>query len=54
MDKIGDVLIMNGKAYVSLEMYQSLQEDLKRENDLCESFLDRLTSIEVANGNGKK
>lgn len=53
MDKIqiGDVLIMDGKSYVSLKMYKDLQNLLDAAQDAAEYFLQRLTAIEVANEN---
>lgn len=52
--KIGDVLMMDGKVYVSMEMYENLQKQLCQVQDVAESFLQRLTSIEVANEYRKK
>lgn len=51
--KIGDVLIMDGKSYVSMDMYQKAVHASKVSNDLAEHFLAQLTAIEVANENRK-
>lgn len=50
----GDILIMEGKSYISLDMYKNLQKQLQQVQDVAESFLQRLTSIEVANENRKQ
>lgn len=52
--KIGDVLIMDGKSYVSLKMYKDLQNQLSTIQDTAEYFLQRLTAIEVANENRRR
>lgn len=44
---------MDGKAYVSMDMYRGLLKSLQVANELTESFHQRLTSIEVANENRK-
>lgn len=49
--KIGDILLMDGKAYVSMDMYKDLQHQLNIVQETAESFLQRLASIEVANEN---
>lgn len=49
--KAGDVLIMEGKAYVSMDMYRHLLNDLKIANDLAKSFSQRLNSVESGNKN---
>lgn len=50
----GDILIMEGKSYISLDMYKNLQKQLQQVQYVAESFLQRLTSIEVANENRKQ
>lgn len=52
--KIGDVLIMDGKAYISMDKYRSLLDTLHIANELAESFSRRLANIEVANENRKQ
>lgn len=52
--KIGDVLIMDGKSYVSLKMYKDLQSQLSTVQETAEYFLERLTNIEVANENRRR
>lgn len=47
--QIGDVLITNGKPYVSLQMYKDLQNKLHSVQNTAEYFLQQLTAIEVAN-----
>ena len=49
--KVGDILIMDGKPYVSMDMYRNILNDLKIANMLTESFSQRLSAIEVANEN---
>lgn len=51
MDKLKaeDILLANGKIYVSMEMYKELQESLHTVQGVAESFLQKLTAIEVAN-----
>lgn len=51
--KIGDILIIDGRAYVSMDMYRRLLKSLQVANELTESFHQRLTSIEVSNENRK-
>lgn len=50
----GDILTMEGKSYISLDMYKNLQKQLQQVQYAAESFLQRLTSIEVANENRKQ
>lgn len=38
--KIGDVLMMDGKVYVSMEMYKSLLNDLKYSNKMLDIFIE--------------
>lgn len=52
--KIGDVLIMDGKSFVSLKMYKDLQSQLSTVQETAEYFLERLTNIEVANENRRR
>lgn len=49
--KMRDILILDSKAYVSMDLYRRLLESLQVANDLVESLHERLTSIEVANEN---
>lgn len=51
--KIGDILMIDGRTYVSMDMYKNLQKQLHTVQDVAEGFLQRLTSIEVANENRK-
>lgn len=38
--KIGDVLMMDGKVYVSMDMYKSLLKDLKQSNSMIDLFIE--------------
>ena len=51
--KVGDVLIMDGKSYVSMDMYKNLQNQLHTIQETAEGFLQKLVSIEIANENRK-
>lgn len=48
-NQIDDILLKDGKPYVPLRMYKDLQSQLEAVRDTAESFLQRLTAIEVAN-----
>lgn len=49
--KIGDILLMDGKAYVSMDMYKRLLDNLSVANMLTDSYAQRLSVIEEANEN---
>lgn len=49
--KIGDILLMDGKAYVSMDMYKRLLDSLSVANMLTDSYAQRLSVIEEANEN---
>ncbi|MBD9094059.1 MAG: hypothetical protein EGQ20_16250 [Bacteroides oleiciplenus] len=47
--QVDDILLQDGKPYVSLRMYKDLQNKLEMVQETAEYFLQRLTAIEVAN-----
>lgn len=47
--QVDDILLQDGKPYVSLRMYKDLQNKLETVQETAEYFLQRLTAIEVAN-----
>ena len=49
--KIGDILLMDGKAYVSMDTYKRLLDNLSVANMLTDSYAQRLSVIEEANEN---
>lgn len=49
--KIGDILLMDGKSYVSMDMYKRLLDSLSIANMLTDSYAQRLSVIEEANEN---
>ncbi len=51
--QVGDILIIRGRSYISIEKYKDLQNQLHAVQETAEIFLQKLTAIEIANENRK-
>lgn len=40
MQKTGDVLMMDGRTYVSMDLYKNLQKELKQRNKMLDIFIE--------------